>query len=313
MSLSISQILASSYEKVLGSKPENQWHESAAMRALESAGLITRINGAPTIEIPLDYQMNPDADFLVTDFDTVGLAKTEVITAASYTPAQLHVPVKWSKGDDAKNPSENQKIDLVASLLDNGFSSHDELIEQKLFAASAYNGFNSIPTLIPTGGQGTVGGIDASVETMWRNQATTYTSDFSDIDASMTTVYNAILKGSGSKMGPKLAIGSADAHAGFESGLVANQRYQDTMDANSGFKSLRFKGIPFVFSQQVSTTSDPVYFLGNGFKLVVFKNAYRQKGETIEIPNAEGYVMKIFSVLQAVVSNKSRLGVVYHA
>lgn len=313
MALTISQIIASSFEKVRASKPENQWAESAAMRALEDAKLIERINGAPTFETPLDYQINPDADFMATEFESIAMTKTEVITAASYTPAFLKVPIKWSKQDEAKNPEENQKIDLVASLLDNAFTTHDELIEIKLFAAAVYNGFNPLPILIPTGGQSTIGGIDASVETWWRNPASTYNTNFSDIESVSTAIYNQVLKGSGSKMGPKLMIGSPDAHAGFEGLQVALQRYVDSKEADAGFKKLMFKGIPFVFSQQVSTTTDPVFFLGNGFRLSFMKNAYRMKSDTIEMDSAEAYVQKLFTGLQCQVTNKSRLAVISHA
>lgn len=313
MAISVSQIIAASYESVKKGKPENQWAESAAMRALEKAGMIERVAGGPTIERTLDYQINQDADFLSNDFDPIGQTKTEVITAAIYTPAQLQVPVKWSKGDEAKNPEENQKIDLAASILDNGFTSHDEMIEQKLFASAVYNGFNPIPVLIPTSGQGNIGGIDASVETWWRNPASTYNTNFSDLESVMTSQYNAALKGSGSSKPVKLIIGSADAHAGFEGLQVSLQRYVDAEEANAGFKTLAFKGSRFVFSQQVSTTLDPVYMLSDGFKLTVFKNAYRLKGEIREMQNATGYILQIFSALQATVGNKSRLAVVTHA
>lgn len=313
MALSVSQILASSYPKVLATKPENQWQESAAMRLLEKYGLIERVNGSPIIEASLDYKMNEGADFLSTDFDPVSLAKTDVITAAQYTPVPLQVPITWSKADEAKNPDENQKIDLVASLLDNGFASHDEMIEQKLFATSAYKGFNSIPVIIPTGGQGTIGGIDASTETWWRNPASLYNSNFSDIEAVFTTVYNNIIKGTGSKKTPKVMIGTADAHAGFEGTQVSLQRWVDGKEANAGFESLRFKNVPFGFSQQVDTTYDPVYFLSDAFRLVTFKNAYRKKGEVRELESATGYICQIFSMLQTRLNNKARVGVASHS
>lgn len=314
MAITISQLLSASYEAVVSNTPEDQWSESAALRAMEKAGMIKRIPGGPTIEVPVDYQQNPDADFLANDFTPVGMDKTEVLTAASYTPAQLSVPMKWSKGDEAKNPETNQKVPLVKSILENGLASHDEAIETAMFASSDTDGFHSLTSLLPTSGQGTVGGINAANETWWRNPVATYNSNFSDIESVLTTLYNTAKKGSGSKAGPKLLVGSIDAVSGFEGTQQSLQRYVDSKEAHAGFMNLFFKDCPFVFSHRVSSTDDPIWGLSAGsFNLVVFKNAYRQKGETIEIPNAHGYVVKIYSALQAIIRAKSRAFVAYHS
>lgn len=314
MAISVSQLLSASYNAVMDSTPTNQWSESAAMRAFEKQGFIKRVAGGPQIEIPLDYQINPDADFLATDFTAVGLDKTEVLTSAVYSVAQLTVPVKWSKGDEAKNPETNQKVALVKSLLENADTSHQEIIESTLFAAAVTDLFNPLPVLLPTGGQGTIGGIDSAVETWWRNPVGTYNVNFSDLEATLTTAYNSAAKGSGSKMAPSLLVGSSDAVSGFEGTMQALQRFIDADEAKAGFKTLSFKNAQFVYSQYAPTTLDQVWGLNpKAFQLVVFKNAFRQKGEVMEIPAANGFVMKIYSALQAVVAAKSRCFVVAHA
>jgi hypothetical protein len=120
MPLSISQIVAASYPAVLAEmrKPANQWAESAFLNELERQGAIKRTSLGPTIEAPIDWQRNPGTDFLATDLTSTSLTKTDVISAASYSVAELSVPVVWSKGDEAKNPSENQtRAPLVGSTL----------------------------------------------------------------------------------------------------------------------------------------------------------------------------------------------------
>ena len=121
MALAIEQIFAVSYPAVLAEmrKAANQWLESAALRELERQGAIDRISLGATIEAPLDYRANPDTAVLASDQDTASLLKTEIVTSASYNVAQISIPVVWTKGDDAKNPTENQKISLVKQLLEN--------------------------------------------------------------------------------------------------------------------------------------------------------------------------------------------------
>jgi hypothetical protein len=308
MALTISQISAASYPAVLNEmrKPSNQWEESALLREFERQGMIDHVSFGPTIELTLDVKRNPGTDFLATDMTPTSLAKTDILTAASYTPAELSVPVTWSKGDDAKNPTENQKVALVKSLLENGIRSHDDAIEEALFASST-DGFLGLVSIIPTTGQGTVGGIDASVETMWRNPTVNYASDGSDMEAQLTSVWNSASKGSGSALSPRLLASGASAQALFESTQVPLQRYADSNEMNAGFKVLAFKSARYVFSQYGGVN----VFMANpkSLQLKVSKQYFRDKGDTRELESANAFSFKIYSALQLVTGNKSRLGI----
>ena len=314
MALSIEQIAAVSYEAVLAEmrKPENQWAENAAMREFQRQGMLERVAYGPTLEVPLDYRANPDTAILATDQDAAPLLKTEVITAASYSIAQLNVPVTWTKGDDAKNPAENQKVDFVKAILENGINSHDDLCEQSIFTTSAAGGDEllGLDTLVPDSGQGTVGGIDASTEAWWQNFADTYT-DETDIEAAMTEAWNTAAKGTGSALSPKLLISGAEAQALFESTQQALQRYVDKNEADAGFKVLAFKSSRYVFSQY---GDDHIYFLNpKSYKMTVSKQYFRDKGTTEVVPGQNAFYFLIYSALQNVITNKSRLAVLSQA
>jgi hypothetical protein len=310
LALSISQIAAISYPAVLAEmrSPENNWAENAALRELESQGFIKSVSLGPTIEVPVDYRANPDAAIMASDQDAAALLKTEVLTSASFTPAQLNVPVTWTKGDDAKNPTQTQKVELVRSLLENAITSHDDLIEQAVFTDSTAGGteLEGTATMIPTSGQGTVGGIDASVETWWRNQADTYT-DGSDIEAGMTAVYDTAAKGSGAQRQPKCIISGSVPHALYESQLQSLKRYGNDMDAKAGFGSIMFKNAKYIYSQYGGTS---LFFLNpQNFNLVVSKEYFRDKGETFDVPGQNAFYFLVYSALQFVTSAKSRLAV----
>lgn len=311
MALTIEQIAAVSYPAVLAEmrKATNQWVENAALREMEKQGVIQRIALGPTIEVPLDYRVNPDTAVLAGDQDEASLVKTEIATSASYSVAQISVPVVWTKGDEAKNPSENQKISLVKQILENGINSHDDLIEQCIFTSSTAGGdeLNGLNDLVSAAGTGTVGGIDSSIETWWRNYADTYT-DATDIEASFTTAYNRAMKGSGSSLAPKFMISGPTPYGLFEAGLQTLQRFIDKDEADAGFKVLAFKSARYVFSQYGGSK---VYFLNpKSYSIVVSKQYFRDKGNTIEIPSQNAFVFKIYSALQAVIGNRSRLAVV---
>lgn len=312
MSLSISQMLSASYPAVLAEKrkPTNQWAENAALTEFERMGMLVRRSFGPTLEIPLDYQANAGTDFLATDLTPTASSKTEVLTAASYTPAQLSVPIVWSKMDEATNPTENQKIALVKSLMENALNSHDDAIEEALFTTST-DGFLGMATFMPSTGQPNVGGIDGATETFWRSYAGTYQSDGSDIEAAMTEAYNTAAKGSGSALAPKGLVSGSDAHALFEGTQQANQRWGSGEELRAGFKVLYFKDARYIFSQYGSTK---IYFYNpKSFQVLVSKEKFRDKGETQELENAQGYKVQIYSALQTVSNNISRLAMIDEA
>lgn len=308
MALSVSQIVAVSYNAVVAEhkKPANQWEESAFLSELKRQGGIKEIAGGPQIEAPLDYRRNQGADFLTTDLDPMAMGKTDVLTSAVFDPAQLSIPVVWSKGDEAKNPEENQKVALVKALLENALNTHDDMIEQYIFATST-DGFLGLQTQVPDSGQGTVGGISAATEVWWRNYTTTYAAAGTDIIAKMTVAWNTATKGTGSDLSPSLIVSDAATQAIFEGTQVGLQRYESSQTLKAGFKTLAFKTATYVFSQYGGTR---IYFLNpKTFKLIFYKGAQRQKGDTMEINNGNGYRFFIWSMLQTIVTNKSRLAV----
>lgn len=307
----ISQIAAASYPKVIAAKKKaaNQWEESAFLRELERQGGIKHESLSNVIELPLDYQANPGLAWIPTELAPTSLNATEVVTTAQFTPAELSIPVVWSKRTEATNPSENQKIAVVKQLLENGLRSHDDAIEKALFSSSATaSGFAGPINLFPTSGQGTVGTIDSGANTWWRHQQTTYVDD-TDIEAGFTVVWNQATKGSGSSMSPTLMASDAATQALFEGSQQAMQRYVDEQELKAGFKILAFKTCRYVFSQY-GTTSVLMFSPKSAF-LVVSKEFFRDKGETQEIDNANGYSFKIYSVLQFCTNNKSRVGLVH--
>lgn len=305
MALSVSQMLAVSFPAVVAErgKAENQWAESALLNEMEKQGMIKRISMGPTIEVPLDYQRNPGTVVLASHLQTLDMTETEVLTSAVATPAEITVPINWSTFSEVVNSDETKKIEFVSALIDNALESHDDIIEQILFAAST-NGFIGLLTHAPTSGQGSDEGIDSAVEVWWRSQTATYTGS-TDIQACFTTVDTAAQKGSGSTKGPTLMVSGSLTWGIYAGTQMAQQRWDGT-DIKAGVKSIMFANNKYIYSPYGGTN---VYFLGKkSFKLVVSKEYFRDKSETIPLPNANGFTSRIYSAAQSLVANRSRIG-----
>ena len=289
----------------------NQWKENAALNALEKSGFLVFEDMGENIEVPLDYRRNPDVAVLVADQDESTLINTEILTSAVYDVAQIVVPVTWTMAEEMKNSSTTQKISLTRQKLENAIGSHDDELEIRIFTSSSAGGteVNGLNDLITTATTGTIGGIDSSVETFWANKAEQYV-DGSDIEAAATELFNACAKGSGSGLQPTMVLSGPDTQALYESQLQALQRFTDSDSADGGFKTLMFKGAKWIFSHKGHATS--AYFVNpKNYKCVVAKNYFRHKGDTNDVPGQPASYFLIYSGLQNITDNRSRLGRLY--
>jgi hypothetical protein len=311
MSVPFTQLVASTYDDVVNerNKSADQWSDSSFLKHLEKLGGVKRISGGATLQLTLDYRSNPGADFLATDSTATSTSKTEVLTAASYSLIPLVVPVTWTFFDEAVNSDKTQKVNLVTSIVDNALTSHDQTIENALFATTGgTDGFNTLVDLYSENGEGTVGTIVSGTETWWKNK-------FKDYDAAaalladMTTLWNDCAKGSMGRV-PNVVVMDDTLHGTYEGKLVANQRYVDASTATGGFKALKFKSADAIFSSGNSTDSAWM-FNTNDTQLFVVKDAWRQRRTPVEHVNAAMSTMKVFSVLQIATRNRSRGGVLF--
>lgn len=304
----IGQILAVSYNAVLNDarKPANQWADSTFLQELDAQGGLLRDSFGPQIEETLDYRRNPGGVIQSTELQPLSLAKTEVFDAAQYNIAEVVEPITWTNKDEVANPTINQKIALVKNLIVNGIDSHDDLLEQYLFASST-NGLIGLASLISTTGLGTVGSISADANAFWRNVSVTYVDD-TDIEAAFTTAWNTASKGSRSKMKPSLLVSDGATNSLFEGTQVGLQRYGG-QDFKAGAKSIMFKTAPYVFSQY--GTSSVYMFNTKSARLRVSKEYFRQQSDTIPLQNATGWTKRIYSAVQLTTNNRSRCAVVH--
>ena len=313
MAIPFEQLIAATYDDVVNEKNKaaDQWSDSSFLKGLEKLGGVKKIAGGATLQLTLDYKANPAADFLLTDATTTSTSKTEILTAASYDLIPLSVPVNWTHFDEAVNSEKNQKVDLIATLIDNALASHDQAIEDAMFATTGgTDGFNTIVDLYTEDGTGTVGTIVAGTETWWKNQYKDWdTHTGATLLADYTTLYNSSAKGSGGRK-PNVVVGSATQHALFEAALTANQRYTTSDTASGGFVNLQFKSIPYLFTSEYTSDSSWM-FNTKDTQLFAVMSAWRQRRKVMDHINAQMSNMKLFSVCQFATRNRSRGGVIF--
>jgi hypothetical protein len=133
--------------------------------------------------------------------------------------------------------------------------------------------------------------------------------DDTDIEAAFTSVWNACTKGSGSDLSPSFMVSDSSTQSIFEGTQQANQRYVDSQDMKAGFKTLAFKTARYIFSPY--GTSRVVFLNGKNFNLVTSKEFFRDKRAPQALETQTGTRTVLYSALQTVTNNRSRLGVAH--
>lgn len=277
--------------------------------------MIKRRPGGSALEFGLDYRKNPDVDILATDFTATGTSQTLIFAGASYDMANIVSPFNWSIADEARwSGDENRKIDAIKGMISNAIDSHDDEIEDRMWDTST-DGFLGFQNLIPTSGQPNVGGIDGASATYWRNYATTYAADGSDLNAKLITAFGTVAKGTGSDLTPELLASGLTAQALYEGNLTDMKRFMGEETGDAGFKFLAFKTAKWVYSQYGGAlATNPIYMLNKqAFQLNVTKGYFRKLEDEVRFQNAAARNQMIFSQFQATISNPSRLAVLYSA
>lgn len=296
---------------------DNVSTNNALMSYLKSKGKIKKIDGGYEIVRNLDYANN--ATFQrYSGFDTLNVSASEVLTAAKYDWVQSAVHVVASGRELRMNSGKNQLIDLAEARLTNAQRTAANYMSIDLYSDGALtNQMGGLAAIISTAGTGTIGGINSTTYTWWRNQfremAGTTTWSKSTIKGDMNAMWLSLVRGTDK---PDLLVSSHDFFAAYLEALQDNQRYMSTTSAAAGFQSLKYMTADIIFdsNSNFATTAEKMYFLNTDyFELVVHREANWTTAEEKMSVNQDGVVIPILWMGQLTVSNRALQGVLIDA
>jgi hypothetical protein len=317
MAIPFTQQVAATYDAVINEKNRGavQWSDTSALNVLEDMGGVKRVPGGATPSATLDYRQNQGGDFLASDTTATSTGKTEVLTQTSSVWVPLVVPTNWSITDEELNSDSNQKVPLIASIVDNAIQTHDYMIEQALFATTGgTDGFQTLVDVFTEDGTGTVQGIIAGTETWWASQFKDWGSDTgATLLADYNTLYFSCAKGALSRQ-PNVILANSTLFGAWLAANQANQRFLDKKEVRTigDPKSAYHINARYIFSSVITTAQDSAWmFNTNDTYLAVVKSAFRKRRAPVDFSGALMVNMKVFSILQLMTRNRSRGGVLF--
>jgi len=188
--------------------------------------------------------------------ELLNVGASTVFSSAEYSIKQASVAVVISGLEQIQNRGSEKMIDLMASRVDNAETTMKNNISADIYSDGTASGgkqIGGLQSLIaddPT--TGTVGGIDRSAYTFWRNAKFDTTADGSGAATSsgatsirnyMNSLWVQVCRGTDK---PNIIIADDNFYILFEETLQDIQRIMDTRKGASGFEELMYKSIPVV-------------------------------------------------------------------
>lgn len=289
-------------------------------RIKKKGGVKQMLDGGNSIVEPLDYAENGTYQ-RYSDYDVLNVQASDVLSAAEFAWKQIAIHVTASGAQIRKNSGKNQIIDLVEARIKNALRTFSNNFSTDMYSdGTATNQINGLQALVADAGTGTVGGINSSTYTFWKNKVQSNASPLqgggavtiskTTIQTQMNNLWLELVRG-GDK--PDLIVSSNDYYNFYEESLTDLKRYTNSEDATGGFTSLKYKTADVVFdggSNGGGISSAHMYFLNTDFiKLKVHKDANLTQVEDQRAVNQDAVIVPMIWMGNMVISNRSLQGV----
>lgn len=309
------ELVSTTFRKHRKEIKDNISNRNALLKYIMKKGNYSTEDGGLTIATPLDYNSNGTYQ-RYSDWDTLNISQSDVISAAEYQWRQIAINVVASGRELRINSGDSRIISLAKSRMKNAIRTFNNNFSSDLYSAgSLTNQINGLQALVADTNTNTVGGIDASVWSFWQNKVF-------DLSVNAVTLSASTIEGSamlplwlqldrGPDDCPDLIVADNNYYQFFENSQTSLKRYAGAESASAGFVTLKYKKADVIYDGNSGIPANHMYMLNTEYlKLVVHKDA-----DLTEIPeqrpvNQDGSVIPILWMGNLTCSNRAQQGVI---
>lgn len=309
------ELVSTTFRKHRREIMDNVSNRNALLKRLMQRGNMRTEDGGLTIACPLDYTTNSTYQ-RYSDWDTLDIGASDVISAAEYQWRQIAINVVASGREMRINSGESRIINLAKSRIKNAIRTFNNNFSSDLYSdGTTTNQINGLQALIADAGTGTVGGINSSTYSFWQNQVFNCTTE-SVTESAATIETNILLPlyldlSRGPDDEPDLIVMDNTYYQYFEASQVSLKRYMDASTADGGYSSLKYKGADVMWDGGSGIPSTRAYLINtNYFELVAHRDANLTIMDEKTNSNQDGVVIPILFMGNLVCSNRNQQGVV---
>lgn len=310
----LSEIITTTLRNRKGEIADNVSNNNALLSRLTEKGKKTVVNGGRSLVAELDYAEN--ATFQrYSGYQTLNVNASDVLSAAEFDPVQAAVNVTISGREQRMNAeSEQRMINLLKSRITNAIRTLSNNISNDVYSAGTLdNQIGGLQLLIaddPTTSS-TVGGINQSSFSFWRNQVFDFTDESLTSAANMLQgMNNLYLQCTRGRDKPDLIVFDQDYYDKYERILQAEQRYSSEREAVKGFESLKYKGADVIYDGDSGILASHGYFINTDYlEFQCYKGADMEVAPEKASVNQDATVVPILFMGNLTVSNRDLQGV----
>ncbi len=311
----LTELITTTLRNRRGELADNVSNSNALLSRLSSKGNISTVSGGRTIVEELEYAENATFKYY-SGYEELDINPSDVMTAAEYNWKQAAVNISASGLEaDVQNSGKEQKINLVAKRIKNGYRTMKNQISTGIYSDGTGYGSKQITGLqaqvANDASSGTVGGINRATWSFWRNQyATNATWTAAVIKGYMQDMFIRCTRGSDQ---PDLITMDATTYALYWDALTDIQRINHEKDkASMGWSSLGFLNADVIYDGDSGHQASAFYMLNTDY--LFFRPHVDRNFVPLEQRNAinqDAYVVPIVFAGNLTMSNASLQGVYY--
>lgn len=305
------ELVSTTFRKHRKEIKDNISNRNALLKYIKGRGNIaTNEDGGLSIVTPLDYNSNSTYQ-RYSDWDTLNIAASDVISAAEFTWKQIAINVVASGRELRINSGDSRIANLAKSRIKNAMRTFNNNFSSDLYSLGTLtNQIGGLQALVADAGTGTVGGIDSSAFPFWQN--TVIDASNLSVTPSATTIEGSLMLPAwlavdrGPDDQPDLIVADNTYYQYFEASQVSLKRYNDTTKGTTaGFTTMKYKNADVVYDGNSGIPATHMYFLNTNYlNLVAHKDADMEVMDEVRPVNQDGAVTSILWMGALTISNR---------
>jgi hypothetical protein len=286
-------------------------------RLVEKGQIEEEVDGGLSIVAPLEYAENQTYQ-RYSGYDKLNISASDVISAAEYPWRQIAINVVANGKELRINSGSAKMIKLVKQRVKNAIKTFKNNFSSDMYSdGTLSNQINGLQALVADAGTGTVGGINSTDFTFWKNIVQSaaaplqgggaITVSASTMESLMLPLWMELVRGDDK---PDLIVASNDYFQFYEYSLTDLKRYTSDSKGQGGFLELKYKSADVIFDGGSGIPSAHMYFLNTDYlKLCVHKDANLTELPDARPINQDAVVMPILWMGNLIVTNRQLQGV----
>jgi hypothetical protein len=306
------ELVSTTFRKHRKDIKDNLSNRNALLKyVMDRGNFRTQDDGGLSIVTPLDYAANNTYQ-RYSDWDTLNIAASDVISSAEYQWRQIALNVVASGRELRINSGDSRIINLAKARIKNAMRTFNNNFSSDLYSSGALtNQINGLQALVADAGTGTVGGIDSSSFPFWQN--TVIDASNLSVTPSATTIESGLMLPGwlATDRGPDdrvdLIVADNNYYTFFEASQLSLKRYNDTTKGSAGFTSLKYKTADVVYDGNSGIPVNHMYGLNTSYlELVTHPDADLTVMDEMRPVNQDGAVTQILWMGNLVCSNRKQ-------